>query len=161
VKDDFSKIEQLAAERKWPEAKIGLEALPPMAGGDLVRRARLASSVYFCLGDIATSLTALESMLNSTEAEIRDFYLASEYALELLKLDATIKHASRAIEISLARGDRYFVSACYLLRAYAYIKSGDSASARKDIAQLPEDSAITWLFNAPRLSRSSLLALID
>lgn len=95
------------------------------------------------------------------DVQVAVFYLAGEYALELQNIHKALDYLSKAIAVSIKRADTYYLSSCYLLRAYILIGSGDLESARQDLEAIESDDvAISWIPNVPLISKKDMMESI-
>jgi len=113
------------------------------------------------IGDQEAYLT-LQEALRAPDADIGDWYVAGEYALELGRFDEAADYFSQAINLSQQQGDDYYLSCCYVLRPYALVQLGKTELARTDLDKVgdDEDSTITWLYKIGPISKQSVLKSI-
>ncbi|PHR26053.1 MAG: hypothetical protein COA36_13180 [Desulfotalea sp.] len=116
---------------------------------------RFKSIAESAIGDHAQAMKTLESSLGDFSNEA-DWYLAGEYCLELGKINEAIDYLTKAIDLSLAKSDTYFLEVCYIERAYAYVKIGDPEGASKDLVNLEQDASVSWLRGITPITKQNL-----
>lgn len=132
------------------------------AGHQYAAVMRQKSLAEYGLGCLDDAYKSIQSVVTSGEAQIADFQMAAEYALQLRKFKAAVEYLSRTILLSQQGGDAYYLSTCYLERAYAFLELGEKEKALLDLEKLvDDDDAVTWLANIPPLTKQSLLARIE
>lgn len=102
------------------------------------------------------ALEFLESISDQYN-NIAIWHQAGEYALELGFSEKSLDYLTKAINLSLDEKNDYYLSTCYLERAYIYINQGETEKARIDLDSFKdEDTSIFWLKNIEALNKVSL-----
>lgn len=145
--NELRKINNLLIEGNFRES---LDLIDCVLNSDLEIKTtsifRLKALAECALGNRGQAYGTIKAALNKT-SDVADWHLAGEYALELGNIDEALMHLTTAIELSLKFKNDYFLSTCYLERAYIYIQLGEKRKAITDLDNLEYNESIGWLWN--------------
>ena len=124
---------------------------------DIIRSKALAENA---IGKYEKSLESIEEILEKSEEEA-DWHIAGELSLELGYLEKSCHYLTKAIELSLEKNTDYYLSTCYLERAYIYSLLGEKSLSINDLEKIDEDINIFWLKGVETISKKIILQSIS
>lgn len=155
---ELNKINNLIIQEKFRES---LDMIDSVLHSDLEVKTttifRLKALAECAIGNRGQAYETIKGALNE-RSDVADWHQAGEYALELGFIDEALTYLSAAINYSLAHNNDYYLSTCYLERAYIYIQLNEKRKALDDLEHLEGNESIGWLKNTKfSLTKGKLL----
>lgn len=132
--NEIARIKSLANKRNYSEALYECNALLQSGkiGSADILRAR--AYVYSRSGDFDSAINDYRAILESADAELRDWYLAADNALEAERYSDAAKWFSGVVRLSDLQGESWFHSAALFYLAYCWLMIGNSEDALNSLS---------------------------
>jgi tetratricopeptide (TPR) repeat protein len=119
----------LANSRDYAEALGACNTLLQSPSADSDEVLRIRAYVYSRSGQFDRAIDDYCALLESGRAELRDWYLAADNALEAARYQDAAKWFAEVICLGDAQGETWFRSASIFYLAYCKLMLGDTAEA--------------------------------
>jgi tetratricopeptide (TPR) repeat protein len=131
----INEIESLIKRRNYIEALAECEKLLIEMPEEKLEILRTRAYAFARMKDYERALDDYETILETNEAAIRDYYLAAFRSLYVEQFAKTVIWLQRVLQLSAQQNDIWFVSASYFYLAYAEMKLGNPTEANNYLDQ--------------------------
>lgn len=126
---EIARIRSLANRRDYGEALAACDALLQSGLGDTADVLRVRAYVHSRSGNFDSAIDDYHALLVSGKAQLRDWYLAADNALEAERYQDAAEWFSEVIRLGDLQGETWFRSASLFYLSYCRLMTGDPAEA--------------------------------
>jgi len=126
---EIARIKSLANRRDYGEALAACDALLQSGSGDSADVLRVRAYVHSRTGNFDSAIDDYRALLVSGKAQLRDWYLAADNALEAERYQDAAEWFSEAIRLGDLQGETWFRSASLFYLSYCRLMAGDPEEA--------------------------------
>lgn len=132
--NDISRIKFLANKRRYDEALALCDKLYCQESGDYIDILRARAYVHSMSGNYDCAIRDYRIILESGEAELGDWYLAADNALEAERYTDAVELFSEVIRLGELQNNTWFRSAALFYLAYGLLMTGKPGEAMNSLS---------------------------
>ena len=126
---EIARIKSLANSREYDEALAACDALLQSGAGASADVFRVRAYVHSLSGNLDHAIDDYRTLLASGDAQLRDWYLAADNALEARRYHDAAEWFSEVIRLGDLQGETWFRSASLFYLSYCRLMTGDLEEA--------------------------------